>query len=68
MENKLLLCFAFCLAFLLLAVPATQGAPADDGGSITPLPDDIKIEPPGTDVTPAIAELSGVWQGELDVC
>jgi hypothetical protein len=57
-----------CLVFLLLLSADTSRAAAAENGSTTPLPDDIKIEPPGADVPAALAALSGVWQGELDVC
>jgi hypothetical protein len=60
------LCLALCLAFCLV-LPGS-GAGAEDAGPLTPLPDDVKIEPPAPGITPAVARLSGIWQGDLEVC
>ena len=44
------------------------GAGAVDWRTLTPLPDDLKIEPPGPGISPSIARLSGAWQGGLAIC
>ncbi|MGD0230585.1 MAG: hypothetical protein ABSC19_09530 [Syntrophorhabdales bacterium] len=67
MKRKWLLWLVLGLASLLFALPVAGPARADDGDA-TPLPDDIKIEPPGADVAPPIAGFSGAWQGQLEVC
>jgi hypothetical protein len=55
----------FAAACLILALGLAGSAGAADWRTLTPLPDDLKIEPPGPGVSPSVARLSGVWQGEL---
>ena len=64
--KKTFLYLAFCLAFCLV-LPGS-GTGAEDRAAITPLPDDVKIESPAPGIIPEVANLSGVWQGDLEVC
>ena len=57
----------FIQACLILALGLANSAEAADWRTLTPLPDDMKIEPPGPGISPSIARLSGAWQGELAV-
>jgi hypothetical protein len=61
-------CLAFCLAFLLLNLSCGINGHCEGPSRPTPLPDDLKIEPPGPGVTQPLASLSGTWQGELELC
>ena len=55
----------FAQLCLVLLLGLAGGAKAVDWRNLTPLPDEMKIESPGPGVSPAIAKLSGVWQGAL---
>ncbi len=66
MKKTFFLCIVVCLVFRL--VLAAAGAGAEDKRPLTPLPDDVKIEPPAPGVSPEVAGLSGIWQGDLEVC
>jgi len=63
MKNTILSVFAHACFICLMGVAATAGTV--DWRTVTPLPDEIKIEPPGPGVSPSIAKLSGAWQGAL---
>ncbi len=52
------LCCIFLIGFTGLVGAA-------DWRTVTPLPDELKIEPPGPGVAPSVARLSGAWQGAL---
>jgi len=58
----------FIQACLILLLGLAVSAETADWRTVTPLPDDLKIEPPGPGVPPSVARLSGVWQGELACC
>ncbi|MGD0487674.1 MAG: hypothetical protein ABSB94_10825 [Syntrophorhabdales bacterium] len=66
MKKTVFLCLALCLAFWLV-LPGS-GAGAEEKGALTPLPGDVRIEPPAPGIAPAVAGLSGIWQGDLEVC
>jgi hypothetical protein len=55
----------FIQACLILLLGLSGSVGAGDWRTLTPLPDDLKIEPPGPGVSPSVARMSGVWQGEL---
>ena len=55
----------FIQACLILLLGLVGSAGTADWRTLTPLPDELKIEPPGPGVPPSIARLSGVWQGAL---
>ncbi len=57
-----LLGVSFCLILLLGSV---GNAGTADWRTLTPLPDDLKIEAPGPEVAPPVAKLSGIWHGDL---
>ena len=64
-------CFVFSVfiqASLILALGLAGSGGTVDRRALTPLPDDVKIEPPGPGVSPSVARLSGAWQGELAIC
>jgi hypothetical protein len=58
----------FIRACVILALGLAGSAGAVDWRTLTPLPDDLKIEPPGPGISPSIARLSGAWQGEMAIC
>ncbi len=58
----------FIRACLILALGLAGSAWAADWRTLTPLPDDLKMEPPGPGISPSIARLSGAWQGDLAIC
>jgi hypothetical protein len=58
-------CSVFIHACLILLLCLVGSAKTADWRTVTPLPDDLKIEPPGPDVPPSVARMSGAWQGEL---
>ncbi len=55
----------FVYAFFICLAGLSGTVHAADWRAVTPLPDEIKIEPPGPGISPAVAKLSGAWQGAL---
>jgi hypothetical protein len=55
----------FAQVCFILLLGLAGSAVAVDWRTLTPLPDELKIEPPGPGVSPSIAKLSGAWQGAL---
>lgn len=50
---------------ILLFCMMVSSLAAQDWKNYTPLPDQINIEPPDASIPPKVAQLSGVWQGQL---
>ncbi len=57
--------WVFIQACMILLLGLAGSAETADWRTATPLPDDLKIEPPGPGVTASVARMSGSWQGEL---
>jgi hypothetical protein len=55
----------FIQACLILLLGLAGTGLTEDWRTLTPLPGDVKIEPPGPGVPPSVARMSGAWQGEL---
>jgi hypothetical protein len=58
-------CSVFIRACLILLLGLAGSAETAGWRTVTPLPGDLKIEPPGPGVPPSVARMSGAWQGEL---
>ncbi len=58
-------CSVFIQACLILLLGLAGSAKTANWRTVTPLPNDLKIEPPGPGISPSIARMSGAWQGEL---
>jgi len=57
-----------CVAFFVFALSFISDGHAKGNSLVTPLPDDVRVEPAGPNVGPPFARMAGAWQGELEIC
>jgi hypothetical protein len=64
-KRSYFVCSVFIQVWLIFFLGLAGGVWAADWRTLTPLPPDLKIEPPGPGVPPSVAGMSGAWQGEI---